>query len=343
MPWYRHLLWPFAILYGLGVGFRDLLFDVGVLSSKKFEVPVICIGNLETGGTGKSPLVNYIVRVLLDKGKKVAVISRGYGRKTAGFQMVEGNSLAENVGDEPLQLKLRLPNAVVAVCEKRAVGIQRLLELDPNLDFVIMDDGFQHRWVKPSLSILVTSANLPCKQNYLLPVGNLREPRSASNRADLIVRTGVIEGSQDRFKALQDGFCTKTSAGDLVLFYGKEKTGIMDSALPKSVLVFSGIANSDRFDTILRDKMNVLEHVEFADHHNYTISDVKMLRKKMDSFGAAVHAVITTEKDAARFWNTSLLNEFGKTPVYYLPIDLEFLNNQADEFEKLILDHGKHA
>ncbi|MBI1286465.1 MAG: tetraacyldisaccharide 4'-kinase [Flavobacteriales bacterium] len=337
MPWYRHLLWPFAIIYGIVVTVRNLLFDIGILPSKEFDVPVICVGNLETGGTGKSPLVSYIVRMLLQKGKKVAVISRGYGRKTTGFRIVETNSLAVDVGDEPLQLKRRHPEAIVAVCENRVRGIEHLLASNPKPDFVVMDDGFQHRWVKPSFSILVTAAHLPYIQNWLLPVGTLRETMFSASRADVCVITGV----SDRMEAaaIDNVYLTKTVVEAEVQISGR--TNKLE--LGGTIISFCGIANAERFQELVRMNFNVLEHFSFADHHNYTVSDLKKLREKIDSFGAAVDAVITTEKDAVRLMNTPLLSEFGEIPVYYLPIDIGFLFEKGPAFEILILQHGKHA
>lgn len=338
MSWYRHLLWPFAILYGMGVGFRNLLFDLGILPSKQFDVPVVCVGNLETGGTGKSPLVSYIVRMLLQKGKNVAVISRGYGRRTSGFRMVEEESRAVDVGDEPLQLKLRYPKAVVAVCEKRVEGIEKLLQLNPKPDFVVMDDGFQHRWVKPSFSILTTSAALPYYQNWLLPVGTLREPIRSAVRSDVRVMTSVSPNTPNSIFE-DDVFATASYLEDEIQILGDTK-----ALEPDDIIVgFCGIANADRFEMALEDNFDLKAFVTYSDHHNYTESDLRSLRKKIDSFGGSVQAVVTTEKDAVRLVNTPLLNELGNIPVYYLPIDVEFLFDMAADFETMILEHGEHA
>lgn len=339
MPWYRHLLWPFAILYGIVVTVRNLLFDFGILPSKEFDVPVICVGNLETGGTGKSPLVSYLVRMLLQRGKKVAVISRGYGRKTTGFRIVETGSQAVDVGDEPLQLKRRYPEALVAVCENRVKGIEQLLARESKPDFVVMDDGFQHRWVKPSFSILVTSANFAFYDNFLLPVGTLREPVRSTNRADTYVFTSVgpdVDGNSDVFNNI---YLTEFLIGNFIQISGDKEELSSDAG----IVAFSGIANAVRFEETVQTKFEVLEHVSFPDHHNYTVADIQKLRKKIDSFGAAVDAVITTEKDAVRLMNSPLLSEFGEIPVYYLPIDIGFLFDKGPEFEKLILQHGRHA
>lgn len=336
---YRHLLWPFAIAYGIVVGIRNLLFTIGILPSKQFDVPVICVGNLEMGGTGKSPLVSYIVRILLRNSKRVAVISRGYGRLSSGFKLVEGNSLATEVGDEPLQLKRRHPEVAVAVCEDRVKGIEQLLNMKPKPDFVIMDDGFQHRWVKPSFSILVTSAHLPFISNWLLPVGTLRESMFSASRADIIVMTGASENSDSAIAEVENVYFSKTLVNDEVQISGEGA----ELDLHQSVVTFCGIANPERFEGMMRMNFNVLEHLSFADHHNYNLSDLQNLRKKLDSFGPAVEAVITTEKDAVRLINTSLLKELGQIPVFYIPIEMEMLFGRSEEFEKLILEHGKHA
>ncbi|MFM1874565.1 MAG: hypothetical protein RL266_302 [Bacteroidota bacterium] len=338
MPWYRHLLWPIALIYSAVVGLRNVLFNTGILHSKQFQVPVICVGNLEMGGTGKSRVVMYIVKLLLEKDRNVAVISRGYGRSTKGFRTVELSASSVEVGDEPLQLKRRCPKATVVVCEDRSKGIERLLKQDQTLDYVVMDDGFQHRWVNPSLSILVTNADFPFEKNWPFPVGTLRESKRASVRADLRLFTDVSNPA-DTSKLLPNAFYTSTLISKSVCFHGTNG----DLNDDDSVISFCGIANPQRFETAARGKLNVIDHINFADHHNYTRTDVRRLREKMDSFGAVVKGFVTTEKDAARLIGSPLLDEFGNVPIYYLPVEIEFLFGGAGDFEKLILEHGKHA
>lgn len=339
MPWYRHLLWPFALVYAIVVSVRNRLFDSRLLPSKRFGVPLICVGNLEMGGTGKSPLVGHIVRLLLEDGKRVAVVSRGYGRKTSGFRMVGTDSSASDVGDEPLQLKRKYPNAVVAVCENRVEGIERLLKLQPKPEVVVMDDGFQHRWVKPSLSILTTPARLPFGKNRLFPVGTLREPASAAKRAEVVVFTGSNEASKEKLNSAARSFHTGVVPSNPIQFHGEPL------ALNRAdgVLCFSGIANPERFIETVSAVYHVKGQVAFPDHHPYSKADVKDLRQKMDSFGADVKAIITTEKDAARLIDTPLLSGFANAPVFYLPIELRFLDDTQHDFEKLILEHGTNA
>lgn len=337
MPWYRHLLWPFAILYGLGVFVRNRMFDFGVLNSTEFDTPIICIGNLETGGTGKSPLVHYVVKTLLKDGVKVAVLSRGYGRASSGFKEVQSSCLATEVGDESLQTKLRFPSAKVVVCENRVAGVQKLFDSDSRPDVIVMDDGFQHRWIKPSLNILVTPNSQPFWRNYLLPVGNLRESRSEARRAQVL----VVSNSKKELDYKEfDGqiFNSKTTEGALV-----QIAGFQMIEPPKNVVLFSGIANPSRFEVSVQKNHNVLHHQTFADHHIYKRADLQKLKENYDSFGAAADAVLTTEKDAARLLNSPLINELGQIPVYYLPISVVLLGEEKLEFDKMILAYGKHA
>lgn len=336
MPWYRHLLWPFAILYGFVVRIRNLLFDSGVLSSKKFDVPIICVGNLEAGGTGKSPLVNYIVQLLSSNNQNVAVLSRGYGRNTTGFRLVDDSSAAVDVGDEPLQAKKRFQDVIVAVCENRVLGIEQLLKMEPKPDAILMDDGFQHRWVKPSLSILVTPSTKPFWSNQLLPVGTLREAKSGSKRADVLVLTGS-QGISDVNSFEGEVFYSKTTASELIQFSGNK----LSVSEIEDVMLFSGIANAERFEESVAEVYRLAGHLKFSDHHNYNLIDLKPLRK-LDSFGAAVNAVVTTEKDAARLANSTILEELKEVPMFYLPIYTDF-GEMTSEFDKMILEHGKHA
>ena len=336
MPWYRHLLWPFAVLYGLGVWLRNRLFDFRVLPSKQFGVPIICVGNLEAGGTGKSPFVLYILKLLSENGLNVAMLSRGYGRSTKGFRLVSESDLVADVGDEPLQAKLRFPKLIVAVCEDRLKGIEQLLGAGNQPNVIVMDDGFQHRWVKPSCSILVTQSSFPFWKNHLLPVGTLREAKSEKSRADALVVMGNETVEAD-FNGVS--FLAQIEVKDIVQVSGE----VVDASEIDSVVLVSGIANSHRFEKIAKLNLNVLEHVKFGDHHNYSAAELKSLRKKLDSFGAAAQAVVTTEKDAARLKNSPLLDELGQTPVFYLPIDVSFKVNDAQQFDKMILEHGKHA
>lgn len=335
MPWYRHLLWPLALLYGFVVGIRNWLFNLGVLKSTKFDIPVICIGNLETGGTGKSPLVLNTIGILANSGLKPVLLSRGYGRDTKGFLEVHSTDKAIEVGDEPLQAKLRFPQIPVVVCEDRVKAIRKIIS-DFDVDVVVMDDGFQHRWVKPSLSVLATRSEFPFWENQLLPVGTLRESKSAYNRSDAVVLTSGSRKASSLNKPVYSSLITNQG---LVQVSGVSKP----VNTVKSVLLVSGIANPSRFKDAMSKDFTVLEHTEFSDHHAYSRTDIELLLKKIDSFGTSADAVVITEKDAARLANTQLLDILKDTPVFYLRISLEFDPKDAEEFEKLIVDNGKYV
>ncbi len=336
MPWYKHFLWPFAILFASVVWLRNRLFDFGVLPSRKFDIPIICVGNLEVGGTGKSPIVMYLVDLLRSNSLKVAVLSRGYGRRTKGFLLAEKNSSVADVGDEAKQVKTRFPNVIVAVSENRVIGVERMMCFDQKPDVIIMDDGFQHRRLTPSLSILTTSGKLPFWKNYPLPVGTLRESRTEAERAEVLIMPDT--NSMDvptRFDL--SVFRTKMKTKKPVQIIG-DQYELQDS---DKVILLSGIGNPKRFENTAEELFDVVDHVKCPDHHIYAQSDFKLLRKKIDSFEAAVSAVLTTEKDAMRLMDSPLLNELGGTAVFYLPIDVSIVGNEEQKFDRMILEHAR--
>lgn len=336
MRYLRHMLWPIAIIYGAIVAFRNLLFDVGILSSKSFKVPIISIGNLEMGGTGKSPLVLYICKLLLDKGVNVAVLSRGYGRKSSGFLFVDKTNSSTEVGDEPLQVKHRFPGATVAVCERRREGIERLLAMDSPPDVIVLDDAFQHRWVKPSLSILTTPASFPFWKNYLFPVGSLREWTFGAKRANALVLTGSFEEEEN---VPFDGavFHCQASIQDIVHFSGKN----IDLKKDDVVVLLSGIAHPERFVQSATSHFTILETQLHADHHEFTQEDMKRLLQLFHSFGVLKKAVLITEKDAARLRNSSHLELLKETPVYVAQIGLNWKANDEQRFNQILLHHAE--
>ncbi len=270
MPWYKHFLWPFAILFASVVWLRNRLFDFGVLPSRKFDIPIICVGNLEVGGTGKSPIVMYLVGLLRSNSLKVAVLSRGYGRRTKGFLLAEKNSTVADIGDEAKQVKSRFPNVIVAVSENRVSGVERLMSFDQKPDVVIMDDGFQHRRLTPSLSILTTSGKLPFWKNYPLPVGTLRESRAEAERADVLIMpdTNSVD-LPTRFDL--SVFRTKMKTKKPVQIYG-DQCELQDS---EKVILLSGIGNPKRFENTAKQLFEIVDHFKRQDHHVFTQSDFK--------------------------------------------------------------------
>lgn len=319
----RHLLWPVALVYGVVISLRGWLYDNGFLRSEKFNLPVICIGNLEMGGTGKSPLVIHVCAQLAEQGHRVVLLSRGYGRAGNGFRWVNDTDSANEVGDEPLQARLRLIDKVkVAVCAIRVSGIRSILSEDPFTDVIVLDDAFQHRQVHPSLSILTTPSERPFWQNRLLPLGSLRDLPSAAFRAQALILIGN-ESSESRMPFKGRVFTAQLKAGDLVHFSGKK---VLCSE-GDCVLLFSGIARSERFHAMAAERFKVLMHRSFGDHHVFSINETRALRQQFLSFGSDVKAIVTTEKDAARLRNSKALLELGEIPVFFLPIG--FLTNES--------------
>ncbi len=323
-----------ALFYGAAVWLRNVLFDAGVLRSLEFDVPIISVGNLEMGGTGKSPLVLHICRHLSEQGLSVAMLSRGYGRTTKGFRSVEVTSLASEVGDEPLQAKLQLPHIMVAVCENRATGIRQLMagELPPQV--IVLDDAFQHRWVRPRLSILTTPAARPFWHNYLFPVGNLREWVSGATRAQLLVltgngnghETGNFEGRIFRVRSVADG--SQPLFGEGALSEGDR------------VFLLSGIASPERFRETAAQLYQVVGHRILPDHHVFTERDILALREAFHSFDPPPQAVLITQKDAARLRNRNQDPLLIGIPIFILPVRLEWEKGADKEFNRIIDHHA---
>ncbi len=323
----RKLLFPFSLLYCGISSLRNLLYDKGWLKSKKYDLPVICVGNLSTGGTGKSPMIEFLVSFLKDN-HKIAVLSRGYKRKTSGFFEVFENGTAEEVGDEPLQIKKKFPEITVAVCEDRRSGIEKL-EIDTEV--ILLDDAFQHRKVKASLNILLTPYDNLYSKDCMLPAGNLREPRFGAKRANIIVVTKCPETIENS-KIEEITRKLKLKANQQVYFskigYSSE---IKNNTVTKSIaylnnkdfLLVTGIANPKPLVSFLKNKGFQFEEKTFPDHHNFTTSEIENLKKHK--------LILTTEKDFMRLQPIANITE-----IYYLPIKTEFLFEGEVKFKQRI-------
>jgi len=331
----RHLLWPIALAYGAVVWLRNRLFDIGLLHAQRFDVPIISVGNLEMGGTGKSPLVLELCAMLRREGLEVALLSRGYGRRSSGFHLVNGAGTAAEFGDEPMQAKLRIPDLTVAVCESRGEGIRRLMSADRPPQVIVLDDAFQHRWVRPSLSILITSGAEPFWRNSLFPVGSLREWASGAERADALVIAGSnsdavpFGGPVFRIAALRSeprpfhGCLAPLGKGD-------------------RVVLLSGIARPSRFRETAGQAFSVVAHHVHPDHHFFTEKDMIALRDAFHSFDPPAKAVLITDKDAARLHNGSLISVLNGIPVFSLRIFMDWEDdNDEAELNQLILRHAR--
>lgn len=333
---FRHLLWPIALIYGAVLSVRNLLFDIGLLRSRKFDVPVIAVGNLEMGGTGKSPLVLHICGHLLRKGLRVAMLSRGHGRSTRGFLLVDENGTATVVGDEPMQAKLRFPDLTVAVCESRVDGIGKLLSFKNAPQVIVLDDAFQHRWVRPGLTILVTPADRPFWQNHLFPVGTLREWASGADRADALVLTGK-EAAANNMAFDGRTFRLRASCTEPIAMFG---TSLQLNGGDR-VLLLSGIARPERFRHTAQQSFKVLAHHTHSDHHVFTEKDLLGLRDAFHSFDPSPKAILITEKDAARLHNGPFTSLIKDLPVLILPIHLEWNGDDEQHFNQLIAQHAE--
>lgn len=326
------LLFPFALLYGFIIRIRNFLYDKGIIKSYSFDMPVIVIGNLVTGGTGKTPCVEYVVK-LLKKDRKVAVLSRGYKRKTKGFIVGDPSMTWRDIGDEPLQMSFKFPDITVAVDRKRKRGIKKLLKMEPKPDCIIMDDGFQHRKVKPFCSILLIDYSKPYFNNYLLPVGSLREHGYNIKRADIIVVTKSPSVSSpiceklmiDRIKPKphQNLYFSYMKFGELKHLPNVNKN-IKVCKKPNTIILFTGIANPSSIEQYLQNKCMHLISLEFPDHHKFTSKDINKIIESYDNLLTKNKIIVTTEKDMMRLKDEQFFQLLKDLPVFYLPVYFAF-------------------
>ena len=339
----RLLLFPFSLLYGLVVLARNWLYDAGLFKSREFDLPVIAVGNLDVGGAGKSPMTEYLVR-LLQHNHAVATLSRGYGRTTRGFVVADKNSAADQIGDEPAQFKAHFPGVTVAVCEDRAYGIERLRS---SHDVIILDDAFQHRKVKPGYSILLFDYSRITGLQLMLPAGNLREPFSGRWRADVIVITkcpaGITTEQQkqviEKVKPLpyQSVFFTSITYHPFTALLDASLNGAIDA--DTTVFLLTGIANAKPLLRHLNSLTSKLIHHEYPDHHRFTLKNISKLASDFEECSAHKKIIVTTEKDAQRLRERALKVAIQRLPIYVIPIGVEFLNNAASRFDQLITDY----
>lgn len=348
----NYLLAPLSYLYGVGVRFRNQLFNWGVLPVEQFPVPVICIGNLAVGGTGKTPHTEYIIR-LLHRRYRVAVLSRGYKRKTSGYILATLESTSRDIGDEPYQIRQKFPDLLVAVDTDRRRGIRNLLSLPENErpEVILLDDGFQHRYVKPSFSIILTDYHRLFYYDKLLPMGRLREQDSAVRRADVVIVTKCEKDLKPiEFRIMEDGM--KLLAHQELLFsqiiYGDLKP-VFPGEAPKrvlrdirrndDVLLLSAIANPVPLEEELDKYSKKVVPVNYPDHHEFTDKDFKRLKAVFEEMPSSEKLIIVTEKDAARLVDNPLLPEEWRKELYKLPITISFCGKRENLFNELLLKH----
>ena len=341
---------PLSWLYGIGVGFRNQLFNIGLLKQHDYDIPIISVGNITVGGAGKTPHVEYLIRLLKDK-VKVAVLSRGYKRKTHGYVLANDSSTVTDIGDEPYQMKQKYQDVHIAVDKKRVDGIAHITgDAETNdTDVILLDDAFQHRYVKPGINILLVDYHRLIIYDKLLPAGRLREPQSGKNRADIVIITKCPKDLKPmEFRVLtkamnlypyQSLYFTTIEYESLTPLFAKEKSTIEKEALEdKHVMLITGIASPKQIIIDLKPHVKEMTTLAFSDHHLFKSKDIMKINETFNAIKGE-KIIVTTEKDATRLEQLEGLSEEVKQNLYILPIKVKFMINQEEEFNDKIIDY----
>jgi len=326
-------------MYGLAIKIRNFMYDKGIKASARFDLPVISLGNLTVGGTGKTPHTEYLIRLLKDK-YPIAVLSRGYKRKSKGFVEAGNTAIASDIGDEPFQMHRKFPETVVAVQEKRADGIRNLLKRHPQLKGILLDDAFQHRQVHPSLSILLIDSNRPVWNDRMLPFGRLREPVGGVGRADIVIFSKCpMTLSTEEKESMKRHLNLRPEQS--VYFTGIQYGEIsgLRKEVPESVpiLAVSGIAAHEPFEQQVRGLSNQVSFLRFSDHHNFSEKDLKQIQTALRPIRENGGFILTTEKDYVRMEGDPLFQSL-MADIFYLPIEVAFLEGEQ-QFQEEIIRH----
>jgi tetraacyldisaccharide 4'-kinase len=343
----RFLLLPFALLYAGIIWLRNRMYDKKIFGSDEFNLPIICVGNLSVGGTGKSPMIEYLIRLLKDD-HKLAILSRGYKRKTKGYVLASQNTGALEIGDEPMQFFSKFPQVAVAVGENRVEAIPQLLHDRPETEVILLDDGFQHRAIKPGFSILLTDVNNLYSNDFYLPTGDLRDEVRSSRRANIIVATKCKPTFSEEQR--------KKIAGDLhplphqQLFFSTIKYGVPHHILnPQQtyhlhknleVLLVTGIANVEPLKRYILDNTYTYERMSYGDHHIFSIDDLTDIQKRFAKITNSQKIIITTEKDAVRLMKFK--TELQEMPLFVLPIEHQILFDEEAKFRETVTSFIQH-
>ncbi len=339
-------LLPLSWLYGLGVSIRNTLFDMGILESKNYQVPVICVGNLTVGGTGKTPHTEYLVQ-LLRRRYKVAILSRGYKRKKKGYILATDKSTVEDIGDEPWQMKQKFDNVYVAVDKNRRRGIERLCT-DPetrDVEVILLDDAFQHRHVKPGVNILLIDYHRMVTEDCLLPAGRLREPKEGISRANIVVVTKcphdikpmgfrVVQKAL-KLRPYQELFFSTIKYGLLWGLFHDEERSLNSIKSEESVLLLTCIASPEQMQYDLKPYCSRITPLAYPDHHQFSENDIAEINRTFDAMPSP-KLIITTEKDATRLLTVGGLNSEVKNSLFVLPIRVHIMRNEEQNFNEKI-------
>lgn len=351
MKFLRIIVFPLSFVYGCLVFLRNKLYDWGIFSSTAFDVPTISVGNLTIGGTGKTPHIEYLIRLLKPE-FYIATLSRGYGRSTKGFILSDTQSTALDIGDEPLQFKKKFKELRVAVDSKRVRGIKKLLEEFPSLQTILLDDAFQHRAVKPGLSIVLSDFSKLYTSDFMLPSGNLREFSSGIKRADIIIITKcpeiLLPIERKRLTAeiaplpYQQIYFSFLKYGEFIPF-NEDIANLFSKEFyfdrNYSVVLLTGVASTTSLEYYLKNKVKNIIPAKFPDHHSYTKNDLLSIQKIFNNIASANKIILTTEKDAMRLKDPEFSNILKTLPLFYIPIEIEFHDKDKNEFNEQILHY----
>lgn len=353
------LLKPLSVAYGAVTSTRNKMFDVGMLQQRTFDIPVLVVGNIAVGGTGKTPHAEFLIELLHTR-YHVGVLSRGYNRRTKGFRQATPESNAREIGDEPYQIyrKFGDKGVMVAVCEDRCKGIDRMREIDPGLNLIILDDAFQHRYVKPTVSIVLTEHSRPVFDDEMMPAGHLREHAGALHRADIVVVTKCPDDMKQidyriftknmGLYPYQQLFFSKYTYGDLTPLFPEEvktRPSLPTLTDKDTLVVVAGIANPKPFVRKLKQSAAKVRGLIFADHHNFNRDDIVAIIEKIKSSADPKRTiVVTTEKDAMRLRDFPGLPPALKRRIFYIPVSVKFISaetaagrNGTREFSEAVL------
>ncbi len=339
---FRILLLPFAIIYWVVICVRNFLFDKNIIKSTSFGLPVICVGNLSVGGTGKSPMIELLINDLKDQ-YKLAVISRGYKRKTKGYALASASSTALDIGDEPLQFHLKFPEVPIAVGEARIIAIPELLQDKPETEVILLDDAFQHRSVKPGFNILLTDQNNLFTRDFFLPTGDLRDLKSSYKRADTIIITKCkpLLSAAEKIEFIKEIDPQKhQSVFFSCIEYDQPYHLITKNKITldkdMEVLLVTGIANPRPLENFIMENCKTYERMNYPDHHVFVIDDLKEIKARFEELESGKKIILTTEKDAMRL--LKFYKEIEAIPMFIIPIKHQFLFNDAERFKGIVVN-----
>jgi tetraacyldisaccharide 4'-kinase len=345
-------LYPLSLIYGLITGIRNFMYDTGIIKSVEFHLPVICVGNITVGGTGKTPHTEYIAD-LLRKNFRVATLSRGYKRKTRDFRIASASSLVSEIGDEPMQIYGKFPDVVVAVDRNRVQGVRKILKSFPETEVIILDDAFQHRRITPGFSILLSDFERLIVRDHMMPYGNLRESVGNMRRADIILITKSPENLSPIQRRLivkevdkppyQNLYFTSVVYKDPMPVFDIKEPGELHPDLSRfegcGIVLITGIANPLPLKNYLEKTAEEIIHLSFPDHYNFREKDIISISEAFNDLKSLKKYVFTTEKDAVRLREFTNIAKPIRSGFFYVPVGITFLNNDKEEFDNMIVDY----